>query len=187
MPKSNSFSRTLLLFVGGITLLVLLTACPKVKVPKVVRSTIPGASGEKKLLVKFHVAPTANKNNPVAVDLVLVADKKLLKELTKMSARDWFENRHQVQLDYPKETDLAAGSWEWVPGQAVEVERLPVRLEIVGGVVFANYFTEGPHRAVINPRKDILITLGEEDLCVQSTKEVAQPCPVSRSPVAKKK
>jgi type VI secretion system protein len=187
IPLRNSFWRTLLLFVGGIALLVLLTACPKVKVPKVVRSTIPGASGESKLQVKVHVVKAANKNNPVAVDLVLVSDKKLLKELTKMSARDWFENRHQVQLDYPKETDLAAGSWEWVPGQAVDVARLPVKLEIVGGVVFANYFTEGPHRAVINPRKDILITLGEDDLCVQSTKEIVQPCPVSRSPVSKKK
>jgi type VI secretion system protein len=187
MRKRNSSWRTLLFFLGGSALLVLLTACPKVKVPKAVRSTIPGASGESKLRVKVHVVPTANKNNPVAVDLVLVSDKKLLKELTKMSARDWFENRHQVQLDYPKETDLTAGTWEWVPGQAVEVELLPVKLEIVGGVVFANYFNEGPHRAVINPRKDILITLGEDDLCVQSAKEITQPCPVSPNPVAKKK
>jgi len=184
MGKRNSFWHPLLLSVGGFILLLSLTACPKV--PKAVRSRIPGASGETKLNVKVHVSPIANKNNPVAVDLVLVSDKKLLKELMKMSARDWFEQRHQVQLDYPKETDLGAGSWEWVPGQAVQLDRLPIRLEIVGGVVFANYFTDGPHRAAINPRKDILLTLGEDDLCVQGAKEIAKPCPVSKNPITKK-
>ncbi|HYW69689.1 MAG TPA: hypothetical protein VE961_01565 [Pyrinomonadaceae bacterium] len=143
---------------------------------------MPGASGETKLDVKVHVAPTANRNNPVAVDLVLVTDKKLLKELMKMSARDWFAQRHQVELDYPKEKDLLAGSWEWVPGQSVKVDRLTVRYEIVGGVVFANYLTEGVHRASVDPRKPILLTLGEDDLCVQSAKEPGKPCPPRKDP-----
>ena len=52
-----------------------------------------------KLDVKVHVSPKANNNNPVAVDLVLVSDKKLLQELMKMSAHDWFEKRHQIELD----------------------------------------------------------------------------------------
>lgn len=185
MGKSNSFWRSFLFSVGGLVLLMSLTACP-VKVPKTVRSRIPGASGETKLDVKVHVSPQANRNNPVAVDLVLVTDKKLLKELTKMSAREWFEQRHQVQLDYPKEKDLSAGSWEWVPGQTVKLDRLPVKLEIIGGVVFANYFNDGAHRAVINPRKDMVLTLGEDDLCVQSAREVIKPCPVSKNPVTKK-
>ena len=165
----------------GLAFLISLTACPNVKVPKAVRSTIPGASGESKLDVKVHVAPAANRNNPVAVDLVLVSDKKLLKELMKMSAKDWFAQKHQVQLDYPKEKDLAAGSWEWVPGQAVKLDRLTVRLEVVGGVVFANYLTEGVHRAAIDPRKPFLLTLGEDDLCVQSAKEPAKPCPAPKA------
>jgi WD40 repeat protein len=70
MGKRNSFWRTLLFSVGGWALLMSLTACP-VKVPKTVRSRIPGASGETRLDVKVHVSPIANKNNPVAVDLVL--------------------------------------------------------------------------------------------------------------------
>jgi len=152
-----------------------------VKVPKAVRSTIPGASGESKLDVKVHVSPTANRNNPVAVDLVLVSDKKLLKELMKMSAKDWFAQKHQVELDYPKEKDLGAGSWEWVPGQTVKLDRFVVRLEIVGGVVFANYRTEGVHRAAIDPRKPFLLTLGEDDLCVQSAREPAKPCPALKA------
>jgi len=179
MGKRHKFCRFGYLSVG-FAFLITLTACPKAKVPKVVRSTVPGASGETKLDVKVHISPAANRNNPVAVDLVLVGDKKLLKELMKMSAKDWFAQKHQVQLDYPKETDLTAGSWEWVPGQAVKVDRLPVRVEIIGGVVFANYLTDGAHRAAINPRKAILLTLGEDDLCVQLARETAKPCPVSK-------
>jgi type VI secretion system protein len=152
---------------------LLFTACPKV--PKVVRSTVPGASGESKLEVKVHISSAAKNNNPVAVDLVLVKDKKLLKELMQISASDWFEKRHQVELDYPKETELDAGRWEWVPGQQVQIERVPVNLDIVGGVVFANYFSAGTHRANFDPRKGILITLCDENLCVQSLKESPKP------------
>lgn len=43
------------------------------------------------------------------------------------SAPEWFEKRHQVALDYPKETGLGAGRWEWVPGQQVKVDRVTVK------------------------------------------------------------
>ena len=174
MRHAHSFGRSLLLSIGLLTGVLLFTACPKV--PKVVRSRVPGASGASKLEVKVHISPTANSNNPVAVDLVLVKDKKLLSELMKMSAGDWFEKRHQVELDYPKETELDAGRWEWVPGQQVKLDRVPVNLDIVGGVVFARYFSSGTHRANFDPRKGILITLGDENLCVQSLKESPKPC-----------
>ena len=134
------------------------------------------AHGQSKLDIRVHISPAANRNNPVAVDLVLVSNKKLLKQLMKMSAREWFERKHQIQLDYPKETDLSAGSWEWVPGQAASLDRVPVRHKIIGGVIFANYVTAGAHRAVIDPRKDILLTLGEADVCVQLAKQITKPC-----------
>lgn len=176
MQNGHSFRRSLLLAAGVFAGLLFLTACPKVKVPK----KIPGTSGESKLDVKVHVSPKANNNNPVAVDLVLVSDKKLLQELMKMSASEWFEKRHQVQLDYPKESGLTAGRWEWVPGQQVKLDRVTVKFEVVGGVIFANYFNAGAHRAPIDPRKGILVTLGEDSLCVQSLKEVAKPCAPSK-------
>ena len=172
MQNAHSLRWSLFLSAGVVAMVLLCTACPKVKVPK----KLPGTSGESKLDVKVHVSPAANNNNPVAVDLVLVSDKKLLQELMKMSASEWFEKRHQVALDYPKETGLGAGRWEWVPGQQVKVDRVTVKYEVVGGVIFANYFNAGTHRAPIDPRKGILITLGDEDLCVQSLKEPAKPC-----------
>ena len=174
MRSCHSFNRSFITLAGGIAFLLLFTACPKVKVPKTVRKVT--GSGDSKLDVKVHVSPNANNNNPVAVDLVLVSDKKLLQELMKMSASEWFEKRHQFELDNPKETELDAGRWEWVPGQDVKVDQVPVKMEIIGGVVFANYFNAGTHRAPIDPRKGILITLGDENLCVQSLKEPAKPC-----------
>ncbi len=156
--------------------MLLFTACPKVKVTK----KITGTSGESKLDVKVNVSPKANNNNPVAVDLVLVRDKKLLQELMKMSASEWFEKRRQVELDNPKETELDAGRWEWVPGQEVKLDKVRVKFEVVGGIVFAHYFNTGAHRAPIDPRKGIRITLGEDNLCVQSLKEPAKPCTQSK-------
>lgn len=178
MCNGQSFVRALLISAATCVFVMLFTACPKV--PKVVRSKIPGASGNSKLEVKVHISPTANNNNPVAVDLVLVKDKKLLQELMKMSASDWFEKRHQMELDYPKETELDAGRWEWVPGQQVKLDSVPVNLDIAGGVVFARYFGAGTYRAPINPRKGILITLGDENLCVQSVKDSPKPCAPSK-------
>ena len=176
MQNAHSFRRSLLLSASAVAMVLLFAACPKVKIPP----RIPGKAVETKVDVKVHVSPAANNNNPVAVDLVLVSDKKLLQELMKMSATEWFEKRHQFALDYPKEIGLNAGRWEWVPGQQVKLDRLIFKYEATSGVVFANYFNAGTHRAVIDPRKGILITLGEEDLCVQTLKEPAKPCPPTK-------
>src|SRR6266404_7805694 len=94
-------------------------------------ATMPAASAQSQLKIKVEVSPQANDGNPVAFDLVLVTDKELLKKLMKISASEWFENRNQYRLDYPEEKGLRAGSWEWVPGQVVRLEPIPVESEIV--------------------------------------------------------
>jgi len=136
-----------------------------------VANTVPEASGQSKLVMKVNIASDANDGNPVAFDLVLVTDEVLLEELGKISASEWFEKRSQYRLDYPEETGLSAGSWEWVPGQHVRLEPFTVKGEIVGGVLFANYFTPGEHRAVIDPRGDFLVNLGVEDFSVTPLKK----------------
>ena len=152
-----------------LVLVALIPACRRV--PAVIRNTVPGASGEVQLEARVQISRSANQNNPVAVDLVLVENTELLKELQKMSAKEWFEKRNEYQLSYPKEPGLSTWRWEWVPGQVVKLERTPVRIEVSGGIIFANYFTPGAHRAVINPRKPILIKLGEEDFTVEPLKK----------------
>ena len=155
MLRGNYLPRLVLIFACAVSATLLLTAC----FPKVIRTT-------SKLTVKVDVSARANNNNPVALDLVLVKDKKLFKELMKISAAEWFEKRNQYRLDYPKEIGLSAGSWEWVPGQVVTIEPIPFKFKAAGGLVFANYFTPGAHRAVINPGKPVVITLGAEDISV---------------------
>jgi type VI secretion system protein len=135
-----------------------------------VANTVPEASGQSKLVMKVNIASDANNDNPVAFDLVLVTDKMLLEELGKISASEWFENRNQYRLEYPEETGLSAGSWEFVPGQVVVLEPITVKREIVGGIIFANYFTPGEHRAVIDPRKAFAVTLGAESFTVRLEK-----------------
>src|SRR5256886_17273861 len=96
-----------------------------------VANTVPEASGQSKLGMKVNVASDANDGNPVAFDLVLITDERLLEELGKISASEWFENRNQYRLDYPEETGLSAGSWEWLRGQAVALGPITVKMEIV--------------------------------------------------------
>lgn len=168
MLNRNSLLMRALLSSSVVALLLWLPACRRV--PAVIRNTVPGASGESKLNLKVHVSPQANNNNPIAVDLVLVSDQNLFKELMKMPASEWFEKRNQIRLDYPKEKGLSAGSWEWVPGQVVQLDPMLVKLEITGGLIFARYFTPGTHRARIDPRKMTVVNLGAEEFTVQIVK-----------------
>lgn len=141
--------------------------CPKG--PKVITKRLPGGPKESRIEVSVRVAPNANGGNPVALDLLLVSDKELLKELQKMSAADWFEKRAQFILDHPKESDLSVTRWEWVPGQVVRLDDVAVASEVRAAVVYANYFSPGEHRAVLDPRRDVRLTLGESRI------EVFQP------------
>lgn len=149
---------------------LLLPACKRV--PSVIRNTVPGASGEKQLEVQVRIAQDANKNNPIALDLVMVSDKKLLEEISKVTAHDWFAaKRAEFRNDNPKETVLDIKGWEWVPGQTVRLDRFTVKLEVVGAVVFANYLTPGAHRAAIDPRKSVRIDLDSEKFTVKTLKK----------------
>jgi type VI secretion system protein len=116
--------------------------------------------------MRVNVSPQANKDNPVALDLVLVKDKELLKDLMNLSAKEWFENRNQYQLDYPEEIELSSHRWEWVPGQAVYIDPILLKGNLAGGIIFANYFTPGTHSAVIDPRKSVVVNLGAETITV---------------------
>ncbi|HKR00318.1 MAG TPA: hypothetical protein VJT09_06580 [Pyrinomonadaceae bacterium] len=155
MLRGKHLPRPVLISLCVVSTLLGLTAC----VPKAIRPAT-------KLMVKVDVSQQANNNNPVALDLVLVKDKKLFLELKKISASEWFEKRGQYKLDYPKELGLGTGSWEWVPGQVVKIDPITFKDKFTGGLVFANYFTPGAHRAVIDPTKPVVITLGPDDLAV---------------------
>jgi len=152
-----------------VALAAALAGCPKG--PKVLTKRLPGGPKESRISVRVNVADNANSGNPVAVDLVLVADKELLKELQKLPASEWFEKRNQFILDHPKEGELVVTRWEWVPGQVIKVDQMRVAPEVKAALIFANYFNPGEHRAVIDPRRDVQIRLGERKLEVSQVKK----------------
>ena len=167
MSQVKQFRLRALAAVAVVAVAALFAGCPKG--PKVITKRLPGGPKDSKIEVSVRVAPNANGGNPVALDLLLVSDKELLKELQKLSAADWFEKRAQIILDHPKEGELSVSRWEWVPGQVVELDDVRVAPEVRAAVVYANYFSPGEHRAVLDPRRDVRLTLGESKL------EVFQP------------
>jgi len=120
-----------------------------------------------KLEIKVNISPDANQNNPVAVDLLLVYNNDLFKDLLKMPASEWFAKRDQIKRDYPEDTGFESWNWEWVPGQIVELQSLPLKARAKGAVIFANYITPGAHRAVIKPHESIAINLLNEEFTVE--------------------
>jgi hypothetical protein len=62
--------------------------------------------------------------------------------------------------------------WEIVPGQSLPAEGLP-DLEVSfgsgarGGIVFADYFSDGVHRARFEPHKDLVIHLQDKDFSLE--------------------
>lgn len=129
-----------------------------------------------KVRVQMEVARTLNQNSPVAVDVVLIYDDKLFKDLQKVTAKEWFEKREQMIRDNPSGLLFGVWRWEVAPGQSVASKTLYVpvktlfiypKARVLGGVVFADYASPGPHRASIAPGQDILIRLSEKDFAVE--------------------
>jgi type VI secretion system protein len=121
--------------------------------------------------LQVNVAPNANDNRPIPVDLVFVWDKALAKQLDELTAKAWFDRKPQIRRDDPNGKTFTAREWEWVPGQAVpniaiEVpaasRRWPQRI-----FVFANYRAAGPHRVRLMSGAASLELL-KDDLRLQS-------------------
>ncbi len=121
------------------------------------------------LNIQVQIDTNANKNQPFAVDLLIVNDDELLKELMKLPAADWFAKRDQFKRDYPRKTGFESWEWEWTPGQRVDDQVLPIRVKAEAGLIFARYHTEGDHRARFDPLKNIRIEFKEDDFAVVIT------------------
>ena len=116
------------------------------------------------LLVDARVSRRANQNRPVSADLVLVYSEELLAELLALSGQDWFDRREQKRSDHKGDMDVFA--WEWVPGQIVPVQAVPLSRRVIAGLLFADYSSPGDHRTKIDPRKTVTIEFLERDFSV---------------------
>lgn len=118
-----------------------------------------------KVPVAVTISPQMNQNSPVAVEFLVIYKKPLLEKLLEMPASQWFERREQLLRDYPDGLD--AWSWEWIPGQEVGVIELDFRVGAKGGVIFADYFAPGNHRATFQPHKSIRVELEDNGFTVE--------------------
>ena len=115
--------------------------------------------------VDMDVAPNANVDNALAVDLVLVYDSTLIPSFTELASAAWFKNRDQLKLANP--TGIEVQSFEVIPGQKGPRYTVSGRgNDALGAFVFAAYDTPGPHRARIDGMPAVLLRLGEKGFAV---------------------
>lgn len=119
--------------------------------------------------VRLDADPKINQDSPVPVELVVVYDKDLLAKLAGMTARDWFQNREQTRKDHPGDEDFVSMAWEIVPGQSMPPQTLSFASGARGGLVFADYFSDGAHRARVDPHQNLRIHLQADDVAVEQT------------------
>ena len=113
------------------------------------------------MVLKVRVAERANLNRPVRADLLLIYDSTLLGTVTALPATAWFEKRSQIISDNIGKLDVF--SWEWVPGQTVPAQAIPVSESIAATVLFADYDSPTEHRVNLNHLKNTLLEFGERD------------------------
>lgn len=116
--------------------------------------------------IQVNVDGNANQNNPIPTDFVAVLDKGLIREVSKLTAKDWFERRIQIQRDFPGK--VAVASWEWVPGQRAGPIAIDLGRNFEAGYLFANYGNPGDHRAFIDVRGPIVVNLGPDEFSLQA-------------------
>ena len=133
---------------------------------KLVPKGLPGMpSSKSKFSVQVNVSDGANENSPIPVDFVVVSDKKLMAEVAKLAAKDWFDRRIQLVRDFPGKVQVV--SWEWVPGQHAGPIAVAVDPRAKYGYFFANYLNGGDHRAVVDLKSAVVVNLGPQDFAVQ--------------------
>jgi type VI secretion system protein len=140
----------------------------RVAILAVAPATFCGCLKVKIICLRTTINPTANQNQPVAVDVVLVRDKDLTKKLMTLSAADWFDKRAQFERDYPDPKDLVVYHREWVPNQIIPCSNIPLHHRPRATILFANYYSKGDHRARLVNGKSAYIQLLDDDFKILS-------------------
>lgn len=120
-----------------------------------------------RMILDIAIADDANRNSPIAVDLVMVYDEQTMNRLLQLSARQWFAERTQIKKDNLDASGLTTYEWEWVPGQMIGLVELPLDPKAEAGILFANYLVPGAHRFRIDPGKDWVIRLYSDTVSVE--------------------
>ncbi len=157
-------------------ILQLISACSVIDIPAKaydVAKEFVFPAGEKLRWEKvtIGVGEQANKNFPVAVDIVLIFNEKLVTRLSKLTANDWFKSKNYIVKTFP--LDLAVKSWELAPGDSLQIPPSFFGKERVFAVIaFADYFSDGEHRVRIDHLKGgVILEFGIDDFSAFSIKK----------------
>ncbi len=141
--------------------------------------------------LRLSIAPDANDDTPVPVDLVVVWDKAVAGQVKGLTAKDWFAKKAQFRQDDPTGRRLTICEWEWVPGQQVPDINVMVpaaaRSWVENAFVFVNYRAEGSYRYQVAPGAATVLNLlenGVEDRSPQPLDKTTPPDYVVLSSVA---
>ena len=111
----------------------------------------------------LDVAPKANNDTPIAVDFIAVNDPDLLKQLSGISAAQWFADREQYQRDYRQL--MSVWGLELVPGQFIDRQSFPLGGKKAAGLlVFASYNTPGAHRLRLDDQREAWLKFDSREM-----------------------
>ena len=118
----------------------------------------------------LDVAPKANDDTPIAVDFIAVNDPDLLKQLSAITARQWFAEREQFQRDYRQL--MSVWGLELVPGQFLDHQPFPLEGRRAAGLlVFASYNTPGAHRLRLDDQRKAWLKFESREMTLVSDKQ----------------
>lgn len=118
--------------------------------------------------LSLYIDPAANRDFPMAVDIVLVADEALAKRIAAMKAADWFAARDGLRRMPGGELEIV--SVELPPGDSLTLpgKRFSGR-RVFAALLFADYFSAGEHSARLETLSGkIAIEFGATDFTVHA-------------------
>ena len=119
--------------------------------------------------VSLYIDPAANRDFPLAVDLVLVSDEALARRLGTMKSQEWFAARDSLRKSHPGDiefdsVELAPGDAMTLPGKRYSGKR------VFAALAFADYLSSGEHRARLETLKGrISMEFGATDFSASAT------------------
>lgn len=121
--------------------------------------------------ITLRVVAGANRDFPLAIDMVTVSDEALAQRLSSMSAREWFAARDSLRKANPE--TLAYESLEIAPGESVtQAGKRWSGQRVIAALVFADYFADGQHLARLESLKGRLqLEFGVNDFSVYASEK----------------
>lgn len=123
--------------------------------------------GVKTTAVEIFVAPGANNDSALQVDVVAVYDPTLMTRLLAMPASAWFSGKSQIRLDYPD--GFRVWNWQLVPGtQMVATDVSPDSAKSYEILVFASYASPGDHRTRLGRLERVRLSMAATGFTAQA-------------------